>query len=442
MMEVSTYKNSGVDWLGDIPEHWEVKRLKQNTYLKGRIGWQNLRANEFVEEGPYCITGTDFIKGKINWNTCYKVTESRYEIDEKIHLRDGDLLITKDGTIGKVALVMNMPYKATLNSGIMLVRPTTRKFHTQFLFWVLISEVFYQFNEYTKSGSTILHLYQNVFERMPFPVPTIDEQTTIANYLDEKTTKIDRLIQNKTDQIERLKEIRQIEITRAVTKGLDSNVSLKPSGIDWLGDIPEHWEVKRLKNIIKLNPSKGSSIYSQDDNIDVTFLPMEKVLENGTYLEDLQRPISTVWNGFTYFERGDIILAKITPCYENGKGALLKEMKTKVGFGSTEFHVLRTNNIIAANNFLYYVTKSDMFMQVGEAMMTGSAGQKRVPSAYIEYFKIGLPSLTEQTTIANYLDEKTTKIDQLVDNLQDQIKKLEEIRKIEIYNAVTGKTPL
>ena len=101
-MGVSTYKNSGVDWLGDIPEHWEVKRLKQNTYLKGRIGWQNLRANEFVEEGPYCITGTDFIKGKINWNTCYKVTESRYEIDEKI--KTGKKITTDDFLMFQEAL--------------------------------------------------------------------------------------------------------------------------------------------------------------------------------------------------------------------------------------------------------------------------------------------------------------------------------------------------
>jgi len=210
-------KNSGIEWIGEIPEHWDVIRLKGNTYIKGRIGWQNLRTDEFIDDGPFCITGTDFQDGLVNWDTCYHVSEERYNVDVNIQLRKNDLLITKDGTIGKTALIDELLGKATLNSGIMVIRPLIKAYHTRFFYWILNSEVFTQYNEYTKTGTTILHLYQNVFERFKFPVPLVPEQTAIANYLGQKTAKLDKIIRNIEDQIEKLNKIRKIEIYNAVT---------------------------------------------------------------------------------------------------------------------------------------------------------------------------------------------------------------------------------
>src|SRR5579859_1090970 len=118
------YKDSGIEWLGIIPNHWSIKLIKRTTYLKGRVGWKGLTSDEYLEDGyAHLVTGTDFVSKFVNWSACYCVDKERYEDDPYIQLRDGDLLVTKDGTIGKLALVANLQKPACLNSGIFLVRP-------------------------------------------------------------------------------------------------------------------------------------------------------------------------------------------------------------------------------------------------------------------------------------------------------------------------------
>lgn len=137
------YKDSGVVWIGKIPEHWKVKRLKFNTYIKARVGWHGLRSDEFsYSDGVYCVTGTDFYNGEINWDNCYRVSEERFNEAPYIHLKEDDLLVTKDGTIGKLALVKNLKERATLNSGIFVVRADNKDFDTHFMFWALQSPIF------------------------------------------------------------------------------------------------------------------------------------------------------------------------------------------------------------------------------------------------------------------------------------------------------------
>ncbi len=261
------YKDSGVEWLGGIPAHWDHLKIKHSTYVKGRIGWQNLRVEEFTDEGPYCVTGTDFEKGRVEWSRCYRVTEERYALDPYIHLHDGDLLITKDGSIGKLALVDALPGPACLNSGIFVTRRATDKYTSEYLYWVLSSSVFANFIEYMSAGTTIQHLYQYVFETFQFPSPNRDEQRAIAGFLDRETAKIDALVAKKERLIELLQEKRTALITRAVTKGLDPNVPMKDSGVEWLGQIPALWEVKRIKNLSRFvtSGSRGWADYYSDD---------------------------------------------------------------------------------------------------------------------------------------------------------------------------------
>lgn len=211
-------KYSGIDWIGKIPEHWEIVRIKDFTYLKARIGWQGLRSDEFIDNSNWlCITGTDFKNGEIDWNNCYSIEKERYDQDKNIQLRLNDLLITKDGTIGKVALVNYLPKKATLNSGVFVTRPLMSKYSNSFMYWLLNSNVFTLFIDYYKNGSTILHLYQNVFERFCYGLPSLNEQTQIANYLNNKTTTIDNIIQNIEKQIDALAELRKTLINDVVT---------------------------------------------------------------------------------------------------------------------------------------------------------------------------------------------------------------------------------
>lgn len=289
------------------------------------------------------------------------------------------------------------------------------------------------------NGITRFGLGQRVFSNAIVPAIPIEEQTAIANYLDERIAKLDKLINNKEYQIEKLKEIRQIEINTTVTKGLNPKARMKNSAIKWLGDIPEHWEVKRIKNVCDVNPKKCDSGFSSDSTMPVVFLPMESVSESGEFDDSVRIPINELWSGFTYFKKGDIVLAKITPCFENGKSACLDRLSTEIGFGTTEFHVLRPSSNRIFNRFIYYITKSEMFMQFGKALMTGAAGQKRVPTEFIQIFKIAVPGRKEQIQITDYLDERISKIDRLILNFVYEIEKLKEIRKIEIYNAVTGK---
>ena len=177
MKKYDNYKDSGIEWIGEIPENWNVKRLKFNTYIKARVGWHGLKAEEFsLTEGAYCVTGTDFINGTVNWKTCYRISEVRYDEDPYIQLKEDDLIITKDGTIGKVALVKNLTEKATLNSGVFLVRPENKDYITNFMYWSLKSTIFTGYVNYTSKGSTIIHLYQYDFYNLPFVIPSNEEQ--------------------------------------------------------------------------------------------------------------------------------------------------------------------------------------------------------------------------------------------------------------------------
>ncbi len=214
-------KDSGIEWIGEIPEHWGVSKIKFTTYVKGRIGWQGLRADEFIDEGPYLVTGTDFVDGLVNWDSCYHISMERYNEAPPIQLRENDILITKDGTIGKVAIVKNKPKYAILNSGIFVTRPKNSAYLTEFMYWILNSQVFNKFIQYMSLGSTIVHLYQQTFENFSFPITNLNEQKTIAHFLDRKVAEIDGLISDIKLQIQKLKEDRQSLISEAVTGKID-----------------------------------------------------------------------------------------------------------------------------------------------------------------------------------------------------------------------------
>ena len=210
----------------------------------------------------------------------------------------------------------------------------------------------------------------------------------------------------------------------------------KPSGVGSLGDVPSHWEVQRVKWIAELNPSWSSKRSCLAADTPVTFLPMEKVGTEGQIHTGEKVGASKVWNGYTYFRRGDILVAKITPCFENGKGAYLHSLPTEVGFGSTEFHVLRTTQSIDPR-FLYLLTTDIAFRQSGTESMTGAAGQQRVSADFVANYQIPLPPLAEQRAIAAFLERETGKIDALVSKKERLIELLQEKRAALISHTVT-----
>lgn len=220
-----------------------------------------------------------------------------------------------------------------------------------------------------------------------------------------------------------------------IIKGVKPYTEYKDSGVEWLGKIPAHWELKRLRFLCCLNPGK-SEIVGISKNLEVSFLPMERVGEDGFVSLEETREIRDVWDGYTYFRDGDILVAKITPCFENGKGTLCAGLTNGIGFGTTEFHVLRPHNNINSH-FLFYLTISHLFRKIGKAMMIGAAGQKRVPENFIKNLRIGFPPTKEQKSIVSFLDCETSKINEMIRKKEGLISLLEEKRTALISHAVT-----
>ena len=240
-------KASGIAWIGDIPESWELHKIKYCSYLKGRIGWQGLKADEFIDEGPYLITGTDFENGRIQFDRSYHISEERYNEAPEIQLKEGDLLVTKDGTVGKMAYVSFLPDKASLNSHLLLIRPLNNVYINKFMFWLMSSRVFTDYTDFAQDGTVMASLSQEKIGNLIAYFPPLPEQTLIADFLDEQCKKIDSIATDIENQIEILQKYKKSLITEAVTKGLDKSASMKNSGIEWIGDIPEHWEVKPVQ---------------------------------------------------------------------------------------------------------------------------------------------------------------------------------------------------
>jgi type I restriction enzyme S subunit len=210
----------------------------------------------------------------------------------------------------------------------------------------------------------------------------------------------------------------------------------KASGLEWLGDVPEGWAVKRLRFVVNLNPSK-SEVAVLDRGTAVSFLPMEAVGDDGTLTLDKEKSIAELETGYTYFRDGDVTIAKITPCYENGKGAIMRDLTNGIGFGTTELIVARPMASQITDTYLHYIFISPDFRGIGESHMYGAGGQKRVPDVFVRNFAMGIPPLIEQTAIVEFLNWETVKIDGLVAVQRRLMELLKEKRQAVISHAVT-----
>lgn len=192
---------------GELKDGWGKKTLGENATLKARIGWQGLTTAEYLTSGDYfLITGTEFKSGFINWDSCHCVEQERYKQDRNIQVKPKDVLVTKDGTIGKVAFIRDIPKPATLNSGVFVIRPVNEAFHPEFFYYVLMSDIFTQFLVQLCAGSTINHLYQKDFVNFMFYTPIeLSEQEDIANIFSDMDMEIEGLKQ-KLAKTQRLKQ--------------------------------------------------------------------------------------------------------------------------------------------------------------------------------------------------------------------------------------------
>jgi type I restriction enzyme S subunit len=186
-----------------------------------------------------------------------------------------------------------------------------------------------------------------------------------------------------------------------------------------------------------LNPSSSEDIKHLQRNVSVSFLPMDEFKEDGHFNALSSKPLSEIGPGYSFFQDGDVAFAKVTPCFENGKGAVLRNLINGVGFGSTELIVARPRKAKITSNFLYYLFFSSEFRHLGKGSMYGTGGLKRVPDDFVKNYQLHLPPVSEQTEIAEFLDRQTNKIDQIVQKQERLIELLVEKRQAVISHAVT-----
>lgn len=222
--------------------------------------------------------------------------------------------------------------------------------------------------------------------------------------------------------------------TAAGQRRFSAYASYQLSGVGWLPNIPSGWTIKRLRYALTL-PTK-SEIRGLPSGRVVSFVPMEAVGEHGGLSLEQTKVIEDVLNGYTYFRDGDVVVAKITPCFENGKGALAEGLEGGIGFGTTELHVLRAGPELD-RRYLFYLTLGEDFRRLGTAEMYGAGGQKRVPESFIRELRHPIPPLDEQRVIAAFLDRETARIDTLIAKKQRLIELLQEKRTALTSHAVT-----
>ncbi|MBK7851566.1 MAG: restriction endonuclease subunit S [Bacteroidetes bacterium] len=418
MSKYETYKPSGIDWIGEVPLHWQRQRIKTiSENLDGKRVPLN-SGERFDVSGDIPYYGATGIVDYV----------SDFLFDEEL------VLIGEDGApffepIKDVSFIIQG--KSWVNNHAHVLRCDKNRITPKFLMhWLNVVD----YANHIK-GSTRDKLNQKDLGGIEVYSPILSEQLTIANYLDHQTQKIDRLIANKKAQAEKLKELRQIEINNAVTKGLNPNAELKDSGIDWLGKIPKHWAVKRLKNVSE-KITDGEHIAPNFTDSGMPFLSAKDVRENEILFEE-DKFVSEI-DGLSFRqrcnpERGDALI--VSRGATVGRVSIVKTDRIFCLRGSVIL-IKPTNKI--NSEFLFYALTNPK-IQENLYQTSQSSAQQAIYLVNISFLKLAIPPIEEQIEISKVLVDKTKLIDNLIKNIETQIEKLQEFRKIKIYEAVTGK---
>jgi type I restriction enzyme S subunit len=417
----STYKDSGVEWLGEIPEHWEVKKLKYIfeilKRISGELGYEVL---SITQTG---IKIKDVNSGEGQLSMDYSKYQLVFEGDFAMNHMD---LLTGYVDVSKYNGVISPDYRVfnILNS----------KYNKDYLLLLLQlcykNKVFYAHGQ----GVSMLGRWRfpaDNFNNFSFPVPTLSEQTAIANFIDDKTTKIDQAIAIKQKQIQLLKERRQILIHKVVTRGLNDKVKLKDSGVEWIGEIPEHWEVKKIKYLSRVK--RGASPRPIDDpryfndNGIFAWVRIADVSQNNHYL------INTVQ---TLSKLGASLSVKIYPneLFISIAGTVGKPMISKIKCcihdGFVYFPDLKINA-----EFIYRIFETGQpYLGLGK-----HGTQLNLNTETIGSILVPLPPLKEIEKIIEKTDEIDTKFDTAISLKEQEIEKLKEYKMSLIDGVVTGK---
>jgi type I restriction enzyme S subunit len=441
MKQYDSYKNSGVQWIGEIPSHWTSVPIKysvrspHNCFIDG--DW--IESNVIVSDGiRYLTTGNvGALKYKEQGNGF--ISEETFKKLQCSEVFPGDLLISRlNEPIGRTCIVPDLGYRIVVAVDNVIYRPDERLYDKQFLVYQMNCRPYADNANFIARGSTMSRVSRTTLGQFKIIVPPLPEQQAIATYLDKKCGEIDRAIATQQKRIELLQELRQNIITHAVTRGINPDASFKNSGVEWIGEVPEHWEVKRLKHICDINGRVGYRGYTTADLVPegegAYTIGGKHITNNVLNLTDAEY-ISWV----KYYEspeimvkKGDIVTAQRGSL---GKTAIVRK---EIGEATINPSLVLLNNIKIFNEYLYWYMVSTPVLIAIELLNTSTA-VPMVSQWQISNINIPVPPIEEQQAIVAHIESETAKLDKQVAKANRQISLLQELKQSIITEVVTGK---
>lgn len=421
MERYSEYKDSGVKWLGKIPSHWEVMPLK--SFIKFEKG---KTPKEFSDENiglPYLTM--DYLRNRDNKIVKYPTSSiGLFEIEESEALvlwdgaNAGEFILSKKGYLGSTMAKIS-GYREYFNNlyfyyFLKMLEPTSKDF---------------------ANGTTIPHFDASILINYHYPIPPIDEQIVIGSYLDAATSKIDKAIAMQQKMIDLLNERKQIIIQNAVTKGLDENVEMKDSGVEWIGMIPKHWEISKLKYLIDAPLKYGANEAS--DLIDYScprYIRITDIDTNGKLKEETYRSLPMNKAEPYLLKKGDLLFARSGATV--GKAFLFEEDYAACYAGYLIKAHMDLQKVLP--KFVYLYTQTFAYQRWKESIFIQATIQNISGERYAN-MQIPMPTLEEQNKIIDMLTPKMQRFDSAITNCQRQITLLQERKQIIINEVVTGK---
>ena len=413
------YKESGVEWIGEIPAHWKIKKIKHIATL--------------VSEKSTPETGTIKISPENVESKTGKVLDFYSSYDSSgVKFQVGDVLFNKIRVyLNKVVFAEYDGYSL----GEMIVMRPSLQGMGRYLFYFMLSSRFIEYCDSISYGAKMPRTAVDDILNAQIPITSDKEQREIANFLDQKTGKIDELIRIKERQIELLREQRTALINQVATKGLDPNVEMKPSGIEWIGEIPKHWVAKKLRYFCSMKSGNGFSHDLQGrTGLEIPFFKVSdtNTPENKVEMFYAQNTVSSQDVSdfkFIFHKPNSIVFPKV------GAALLLNKRNVLAQKSCIDNNMMSLYSNQSNHKFLYYAMLNvDFKRHYREGGAVPSINESEVGNIAIAY-----PSLSEQCQIANFLDRKTEQIDELITAEQRKIELLKEYRQSLISEAVTGK---
>lgn len=426
-------KDSGIDWIGKIPDEWEVCKLKYLLKTNLQYG-ANSSGIEFNENLPRYVRITDIKSSE----ALYEKGKLSLSEEDSIGylLQDGDILFARSGaTVGKTFLYHSNIGKAAF-AGYLIRAQLNENLNPKFLSYYTLSSGYDEWKNRIFIQATIQNIGADKYANMEIPLPPLSEQTKIANFLDKKCAQIDSIIEESKKSIEEYKSWKQSMIFEAVT-GKNLSCKKKNSGIEWISEIPETWEVKRLKCIIdsfeKGNGITKEEVFPDGDTFCVRYGEIYSKYDN-SFENCFSKTFKDKIPVKKYFSNGDLLFA--------GTGELVEEIGKCIAYLGNGQCLAGGDIIIAKHKqnakFLSYVMNSH-YVQAQKSCNKAKLKVVHISATEIGNVLLALPPLSEQKSIAKFLDAKCAQIDSLISEKQSLIKDLAEYKKSLIFEAVTGK---